>query len=418
MDADGDVWTIEDLVIIEEGPEVLPEVISEGQGPPRAWRVAQPRDGIPLHRFLDRAKLSLAEAASLASLFLEAVAAMHESGCGHGAIDSQSVRVVPDGTIRLAEWGSDAPFPVGLTDDVKRSDIKASAAIVEEITKSAGRPARPLIEVEERLLSRLSSASDANSLRRRGPLTAARGLNLGIGRTEQRQAARQGVVELAKAIATPTNGHSPDPTNGHRPGPAVDWRPTGGKSPGAPSERTVPPPARRRPLWPRIWKPVAALTVVALIVGIELRFFGDSVRRNVNVLVGADAKPAAGEPRKPGPVPVLGPPAAGPITHLELRPLEGCRPESTCNAVVQLTVAPQNTPLDVAWGFELADRCDGRRESRPGGVMSVPPGKDRAVQTASVPLPAGRALALIPVTNSPARVAGIAMPLSTRDTTC
>ena len=78
----------------------------------------------------------------------------------------------------------------------------------------------------------------------------------------------------------------------------------------------------------------------------------------------------------------------------------------------------QNTPLDVAWGVEIVDRCAGRRESRPGGVLSVPPGKDRAVGTASVALPAGRALALVPVTNSPARVAGVAMPLSARDATC
>lgn len=415
MDADAVVRSIEDFAVIEDGPEFLPEVISEAPSEPRARRVAQPRNGVALQRFLDRAKLSLAEAASLASLVLEAVAAMHESGCGHGALDSQSVRVVPDGTVKLAEWGADTPFPVGLTVEVKRSDIKAAAAIVEEITKSAGRPARPLTEVEERLLSRLTSASDARSLRRRGPLKAARGLDLAVGRSELRQAARQGVVQLTRALATPTSGPAP--------GPAVDWRPAGGPiqkgtSPGAPRERTVPPPARRPPLWPRIWKIVAALAVVALILVVELQFFGDDVRHNVDVLTGAEAKPVLPGPRQPGPLPVLGPPAAGPITHLELRPLETCRPEAVCSAVVQLTVAARNAPLDVAWSFEVVDRCDGRRESRPGGVMSVPPGKDRAVQTVSVPLPAGRALALVAVTNTPARVAGVPMLLSARDTTC
>jgi hypothetical protein len=405
VDADADVRAIEDLAVVQDEPEVLPEVVSETTTAPRPWRVSQPRDGIPLRRFLDRAKLSLAEAASLASLVLEAVAAMHESGCGHGELDSRSVRVIPDGTVRLAEWGPDAPFPVGLDDEVRRADLRSAAGLVEEITKSAGRPARPLTEVEDRLMSRLRAAADPRSLRRRGPLKAARGLDLAIGRVERRQTARRGVIQLAGAIAAPA-------------GPARPGHPVGGKLPGAPSERRLPPPARRRPLWPRIWKVGVVLGVIALVVGIELRFFGDSVRRNVNVLLGADSKSAGDGSRKPGPLPVLGPPAAGPITHLELRSLEGCRPEALCNAVVQLTVAPQNAPLDVAWGFELVDRCDGRRDSRPGGVMSVPADRDRAVQTVSVPLPAGRALALIPVTHSPARVAGIAMPLSTRDTTC
>jgi hypothetical protein len=413
VDADADVRAIEDFpVVIDDGPEVLPEIIDEAPSEPRAWRVAQPRDGVPLHRFLDRAKLSLAEGASLASLVLEAVAAMHESGCGHGALDSRTVRVVPDGTVRLAEWGPDTPFPVGLDDEVRQADIQAAAMLVEEIARSAGRPARPLTEVEERLLARLNSAADPRSLRRRGPLKAARGLDLGIGRTERREAARRGVAELAMAIAAP----SPSSAGAAGPGGA-----TGGKAPGARADRKLPPPARRRRprLSPRIWKGAAVLAVVAFVLAIEMHFFGHSVRRNVSVLTGDAAKPLADPgPRQPDPLPVLGPPAAGPVTHLELRPLESCRPDAVCSAVVQLTVTAQNTPLDVAWGVEIVDRCAGRRESRPGGVLSVPPGKDRAVGTASVALPAGRALALVPVTNSPARVAGVAMPLSARDTTC
>lgn len=422
MDADADVRDYDDLVVIDEGPEILgdePEIVVE-DGPEildlttdtatlPVWRASRPRDGIPLHRFLDRAKLSLPEAASLASLFLEAVAAMHESGCGHGALDSRSVRIVPDGTVRLAEWGPDTEFPVGLTDEVRRADVRAAAAIIEEITKCAGRPARPLTETEDRLLTRLTSASDPSSLRRRGARRAGRGLDIAVGRSEQREAARLRLMGLIKAVA----GYDAATAAS-----TVGRSGTGGGTTSTPPPRRLPPPARRPPLWPRLWKPLAIATAALVIIGVEIHLFGDDVKRNVKALLNGDANAAPAGPSRPAPLPDLGPPTAGPITHLELRPLDGCRPDATCNAVVQVAVAPHDVPVDVAWRFELLDRCGTLREERPGGVLTVPPGKDRAVQTASVAIPAGRALTLVPVTTAPARVAGPAMPLFPPDRTC
>ena len=399
MDPEADIWALEELVVIDDEPEVLienePEVVPEG-------------DGIPLHRFLDRVKLSLAEAASLASLFLEAVAAMHESGCGHGSLDSGSVRIVPDGTVRLADWGPDAPF-VGLDDEVRRADIRAAAAIVDEIKKCAGRPNRDLTDVEDRLLARLSSAADPQSLRRRSPRKAARGLDLAGGRSEQREAARERVVSLVKALSGSEAAAGAASS-------AQSRSLSGGAS--SPPVRRLPPPARRPPIWPRIWKPVAIVTAALLILGVEIHLFGDDVKRNVDALLSGDANAAAAGAKRPAALPDLGPPAAGPVTHLELRALESCRPEATCNAVVQVAVAPHDGPLDVAWRFELLDRCGSLREERPGGVLTVPPGKDRAVQTVSVALPAGQALTLVPVATAPARVAGTPLPLYPPDRTC
>jgi hypothetical protein len=108
----------------------------------------------------------------------------------------------------------------------------------------------------------------------------------------------------------------------------------------------------------------------------------------------------------------------GAITHLELRPLDSCKPEGTCNVVVQVAVQPQNAGQEVAWNFELFDRCGSLHETRPGGVLTVPAGHDRAAQTVAVALPAGRALALVPVTTAPARVAGTAMPLYPANRPC
>ena len=68
------------------------------------------------------------------------------------------------------------------------------------------------------------------------------------------------------------------------------------------------------------------------VVRLELHFFGDAIMRNAKVLFSGNAEAAPADPRTPGPLPVLGPPAAGPITHLELRPLDGCRPEAVSGA--------------------------------------------------------------------------------------
>ena len=88
----------------------------------------------------------------------------------------------------------------------------------------------------------------------------------------------------------------------------------------------------------------------------EFHLFGDTVKRNLDTLLSGKAQAASG-PKRPAPLPDLGPPAAGPLTHLELRPLDGCRPESVCDTVVQVTAQPQGAPLEVAWNFELFDRC-------------------------------------------------------------
>ena len=148
-----------------------------------------------------------------------------------------------------------------------------------------------------------------------------------------------------------------------------------------------------------------------------MQLFGDTAQRNIETLTGGNAQAASG-PRRPAPLPDLGPPASGAITHLEVRPLDGCRPEGTCSAVVQVAVTPQASPLEVTWNFELLDRCGSRREPRPGGVLSIPPGNDRAVQTVAVALPSGQALTLIPVTTAPVRVAGTPMPLFPANRTC
>jgi hypothetical protein len=445
-----DLWVLDD----DAGPEEPDLLVISDDAEPDLRVVAD--DEIPLHRLIDRAKPSLAEATVLAALVLEAVADMHDAGNVHGALDSTAARIDRQGNVRLdARPPAAAPSRVpsraigavrkagsggraqssgsgGREGDPRRADVRAAAVVVAEIARSAGRPTRPLTEAEERMTERLSSAADPRSLVRRGPRKAAHGLEQVVGSGERRLAARRGLIDLTRAVAAAdasggssangvlgtsgvTGTHGVIGVNGvPQAGPAGSDLPTGA----GPPARRLPPPARRPPIWSRVWKGVAAAMVVALVLGVELRFFGASVQRNVHVLMSGNVRVPPAGPRRPAPLPVLGPAVAPPVTHLEVRPLDGCRPESVCNAVVQVTVTPQDQPLDVAWAFELVDRCQSGREPRPGGVLQIPPGRDRAVQTVTLPLPAGRSLALIPVTSSPVVVAGTPMRLSPDNGPC
>jgi len=391
------------------------------------WILPDPDDGVVLTQFLDRAKPSLAEAAALAAAVLEAVGAMHAGGRSHGELDSRAVRVALDGSARITGACVDLRGPDGPPADARRADVRATAAIVAEIAKAAGRPARPLTGAEERLVARLSSAADARRLVRRSPLRAAHGLQLAIGPADRRRMTEERLVGLIRAVAAAdaplgSAGFSDGRPSGDAPA-VIDGVPAAGGAPGLNGRcgRSLPPPARRPPIWPRVWKGAAIGAVVALVLGVEVRFFGDSVQRNVHVLLSGDVKGAAASagPRRPGPIPVLGPQAAGPVTHIELRPLDGCRAGSpVCTAVLQVTVAPQDGPLDVAYGLEVVDRCRGTHTPRPGGVLPVPPKIERVAQTLTLPVPDGRAMAVVPVTSSPVRVAGTPMRLAPDDGPC
>jgi hypothetical protein len=433
------------------GPEVLPErdpeVLRETDPPPASHPdrasdlepasdpesaphpepAGEPRRVVPapltLHRFLDRAKPSLGEATSLASLVLDAIGALHDAGCTHGRLDSRTVRLTPEGEVHLAGLEPARSEPGDPDPQARKADVRAAAAVVAEIDKATGRPVRPLTDREARMADRLAAAADPASLTRRGLRRAARGLDMAIGRADQREAARAGLAGLIRAVAgydaiSVANGHGAMAGTGPTGIGPTGIGPAGiGPTGPAPLARRLPPPARRAPVWPKLWKPVAIVAAVLLVFGVEVTFFGDKVTRNVKTLMTHEAAAAEG-PKLPAALPDLGPPTAGPITHLELRPLDGCKPATTCNAVVQVALAPQPVPVDVTWNFELFDRCGTLRETRPGGVMSVPAGADRAVQTVAVALPAGQALALVPVATAPARVAGSPMPLSPGDRPC
>ena len=153
--------------------------------------------------------------------------------------------------------------------------------------------------------------------------------------------------------------------------------------------------------------------VIAAVLGLEFLLFGDEVKRNVEILLTHRSAAAASDARKPAPLPVLAPRSAGPINQVDLRPLDTCRGGAPCTLLLQVGIEPQRQPVVVTWRFEIVERCgsDGTRR-RPGGTTSMPAGQDRLVQTATIDMPPGRSLAVIPVVSTPARAAGPPMVVS------
>jgi hypothetical protein len=164
----------------------------------------------------------------------------------------------------------------------------------------------------------------------------------------------------------------------------------------------------------------AALLVVLALLGLELVVFGDRIESDLATLRTAGT-PASGAPASttnpvPAPLPPA-PPANGPVTTVDLRPLARCEPAMTCEARLRVALRPDPTPRPVSWVFQVTDRCTGATQVVPGGSMVVGGGGTELVAVKAVPLPAGRALAINAVLDTPARAASAAL-LAPADATC
>jgi hypothetical protein len=185
-----------------------------------------------------------------------------------------------------------------------------------------------------------------------------------------------------------------------------------------PEHRLRPPVAAAEEPPRRAGKVAAVLGILAAIFGVEFVFFGDEIKNNVQLLLTHQSAARAAESRALAPLPVVAPPAAGAVTQVELRPLDSCRAGAACTVLLQVGLSPARQPLPVSWRLEVVDRCGSARQRQAGGPASVPPGQERLVQTLPLDLPAGEALAVIPVVTQPARAAGRPMELPRAGDTC
>ncbi|NMO89444.1 hypothetical protein [Actinomycetospora sp. TBRC 11914] len=174
-----------------------------------------------------------------------------------------------------------------------------------------------------------------------------------------------------------------------------------------------PPPRRPRDgrvaaarAWRRLWPWLAALAVVALVVVTELVLLQGRLRADLARLheAGGAPRPPATAPTVPlPPVPVAAPAAAGDVAGVRARPLDPpCTPGAACTVVVAVDRRAGTPAAPVAWRALVVDRCHGTTTDLGAGTTPAAPG---AWGLATVPLPPGRALALVAVTAAPSRAA-------------
>jgi hypothetical protein len=108
-------------------------------------------------------------------------------------------------------------------------------------------------------------------------------------------------------------------------------------------------------------------------------------------------------------IPVVAPAAAGDVAAVRLRLLDPpCAPAGTCSVLVAVDRTPGAPATPAPWTVLAIDRCRGSVVPLGTGVV---PAASGSYGVATVPMPAGRALALLAVTAAPARAASTALPI-------
>jgi hypothetical protein len=151
--------------------------------------------------------------------------------------------------------------------------------------------------------------------------------------------------------------------------------------------------------------------VLLALLALELVLFGDRIRSDMDVLraAGRPASATVSNPVvPPAPVAAPAPMANGPISAVDLRPLNRCVPGADCETRLQVQLPPEALAWEVGWTFQVIDRCTGAIRVVPGGSMVVAEG-GRLVVVSVVRLPSARALALTAVTDMPAPAASPAL---------
>jgi hypothetical protein len=151
--------------------------------------------------------------------------------------------------------------------------------------------------------------------------------------------------------------------------------------------------------------------VLLALLALELVVFGDRIRSDLDGLraAGRSASGAVSNPvAPPTPMAAPAPMANGPVSAVDLRPLNRCVPGADCETRLQVRLPLRAVAQQVGWTFQVTDRCTGVIQVVPGGSMIVAEG-GRLVVVSVVRLPSARALALTAVTATPARAASPAL---------
>ncbi|HEU4676953.1 MAG TPA: hypothetical protein VFS29_13235 [Motilibacteraceae bacterium] len=411
-----------------------------------AWWAVWPRTpGVPLPRLRALCELSPRQAAAVGLSVLHAVQDLHARGWWHGRLgtggldgsgdpDGSDVVVAPDGTARLGGWAAGTLLLDGPADALRRDDLLAVRALAADLLARTRTGARWSAEQREAEVAAVAHAGDGPMDHGTAPdaphpvaLALEQRLAALVGGSDLAERTRLELAALVRAVP-PAVDAEPDPAgNADVPDPTV---PRGRRSlryPRRPPSSQRPAPPRRAPSEPRadrgswLWKAIVALTVLAVVVGLELGLLGGRIANDLRVLRSPAPSATAGSgtnARAVAALPSLGPSTAGVVAKVDARAVGTCLPGKACTLRVVVQVERQQRVLPVRWSVVAVDRCTTRRSTLPGGSLTVPAGSTTGSTLRTVTLPNGKALAVGAMTTSPARAASKPLPAPARPATC
>jgi hypothetical protein len=128
---------------------------------------------------------------------------------------------------------------------------------------------------------------------------------------------------------------------------------------------------------------------------------------------------ASGPAKEPAPVDRPAPRAAGPVTEVTIDLAEArCVGGEQCPVRVDVHLRPSAAPRPVNWSLHIVDRCTGDTQTGDGVSMTAQAGWRQVYGISRPTLPEGTALAVIAVTESPARAASEPLSVPARDALC
>ena len=390
------------------------------------WVVSDPEQGVSLPDLPGGGFLSPQQAAAISFGILEGLEALHADGLNHGNLAPESVRVMPDGSVRLTGHQlATLHFP---SQEELVAELRAAGRLVcqafgitpERDNRAAPRAiehAAPALVVTARSIAGGTMRSDVKAaltaLRETsGPLGGSERLSLGAGELAALVATKRSGVPTGQVNyrhpSTPRSGEAARrlrealcrPRPGRWPRPcAPSLAPSGTRCRGghaAPLAAQVvggadPPAAsvglcRERPGGPN-WLLIGGVLAVLLLAaggwfGRGLLFGGGG--SSPTATAGPPASPSGassaapkGSPSAaasgtPGSVPVFAPAAAGAVKGVALKAGSAtCSPGSSCALNVVITFSPTGSSHDITWAFKTVDLCTAKVTDFSGGLITA-----------------------------------------------
>lgn len=383
-------------------PSLVP-VLTVGEREEAVWVVSELDRGRPLRRLLAIATLTPEQAARVALGILDGLRALHEAGLWHGGLDEDTVHVGETGEIRLGGWGL----------GVDRHDVEAGRAGDDEMAvrllgRLAGHVRRPGHHRPVQAAALLRALADCDA-GRGDPAALLAAVREAAAALLAGATAERATRELATLVAMLERDRAATPTP----------RRTEASTPALAPHALLSHDAvwRPAPNWGR-WLAAGmaaalliALVWAAVVAAPHLRVRPPTGAARPTPSAGARPTPTAvptAPATAPGvrPVPALAPATAGPITAVEIQPLQGaCDPGAQCAVQVTVRLQPQPAAVDVRWSLRTIDRCTGASSTLPGASVTALAGWAYVYGTSWPTLPAGHPLALVAVTDTPAAAA-------------